>query len=145
MYHQLCRRLEEAVGGTPYIEDGRVHNTVMLFLMAIDTFKLAAGYAGAGKPEAGIKTLEEGVDLWLLMAEASKQDVFDSDLPYLEPEENQNFEDRMEYIQWPITALTAEHGWEWFDPIRKDTRFHAQLERLYAKRTELEKYCADRG
>lgn len=145
MYHQLCRRLEEAVGGTPYIEGGRVHNTVRLFLMAIDTFKLAAGYAGSGKLETGIKTLEEGVDLWLLMAEASKQDVFDSDLPYLEPEENKNFEDRMEYIQWPITALTAKHGWEWFDSIRKDARFHAQLERLYAKRTELEKYWADRG
>ena len=112
--------------------------------MAIDEFRLAAGYAGAGKTEEGIKALEEGTDLWLLMAEASKQDVFDSDIPYLEPEANNHFEDRMEYINWPITALTIEHGWEWFAPIRNDARFHAQLERLYAKKAELEKYWADR-
>ena len=143
-FYQLCRRLEEAVGGTPYIENGRVHNSVRLFRMAIDEFRLAAGYAGAGKTEEGIKALEEGTDLWLLMAEASKQDVFDSDLPYLEPEANNHFEDRMEYINWPITALTIEHGWEWFAPIRNDARFHAQLERLYAKKAELEKYWADR-
>ena len=29
-------------------------------------------------------------------------------------------------------ALTAEHGWEWFDPIRDDTRYPAYIERIRA-------------
>ena len=29
-------------------------------------------------------------------------------------------------------ALTAEHGWEWFDPIRNDARYAAYIERLRA-------------
>ena len=33
---------------------------------------------------------------------------------------------------FPIFALTAPHGWEWFDPIRNDPRYEAYVERVKA-------------
>jgi hypothetical protein len=29
-----------------------------------------------------------------------------------------------------MVPLEAEHGWEWFDPIREDPRFKACVERM---------------
>ena len=36
----------------------------------------------------------------------------------------------MSDIHFGIFPLTAEHGWEWFDPIRDTDRFKACVERL---------------
>ena len=36
------------------------------------------------------------------------------------------------YARGIYNALTAEHGWEWFDPIRHDARYAAYTERLRA-------------
>ncbi|MBO5041530.1 MAG: helix-turn-helix transcriptional regulator [Clostridia bacterium] len=35
-------------------------------------------------------------------------------------------------FRFPLYALTAPHGWEWFDPIRPDPRFAAYVERVEA-------------
>ena len=36
--------------------------------------------------------------------------------------------------------MTMPHGCEWFDPIRNDPRYTAQLSRLLEKKAELEEY-----
>ncbi len=33
-------------------------------------------------------------------------------------------------FRFPLYALTAPHGWEWFDPIRNDPRFASYVERV---------------
>ena len=35
-------------------------------------------------------------------------------------------------FRFPLYALTAPQGWEWFDPIRNDPRFAAYVERVEA-------------
>ncbi len=141
---RISLRLMDAIVGIPYCdENGIVHNSLLLFDRAAIQTKMASGYTGSGQIEQGLLELEKGVDLWLLYSEAVKNDFFTSDYPYLEPQKNEE-EDKFEGINWIIGALTAPHGWEWLDPVRKDERFQNQLRRLYEKQAELTEYWKDR-
>lgn len=131
-------RLIDALVGTPYIENGKVHNSILLDRRIRLQTWLACGYAGCGKTEKGMNELEKAVDLCLLWCDAAKDDMLTSDHDYLEAQKKD--EDENNTADWLIDALTAPHGWEWFDPIRSDPRFTQQLNRLLAKKAELEEY-----
>lgn len=136
---RIAIRLINAIVGEPYRQNGVVHNSIMLLERAAYQTKMASGYTGSGRTEEGLRELEKAVDLWLLYSDALKEPSFTSDYPYLETRKNEE-EDKLEGVNWGINALTAPHGWEWLDPVRKDPRFAAQLTRLQEKKAELKAY-----
>ncbi len=131
-----------AVVGEPYKKDNKVHNSIMLWERAANQIQIAAGYAGCDQTERGLAELEKAVDLWVLWGEALYDDYFTSDSPYLHDIKNQR-SDQLNNIEFVIDALTNTSEWAWFNSIRDDSRFSAQLDRLKAKKAELEEYFAD--
>lgn len=128
-----------AVIGEPYRKGGKVQNSIMIWERAANQVQIAAGYAGSGQTERGILELEKAVEMWLMYADSLKEKYFISDSPYLEPHKNSWF-DKYQGVDFAVDALTDESEWGWFDSIRTDARFTLQLERLIAKKAELEEY-----
>ena len=92
----------------------------------------------------GCAELEKAVDLWLLQADSMKDPYFTSDSPLLEDVENR-WVNKFQGVDYGIHALTDTSDWKGFDSIRQDARFTAQLERLKAKKEELEIYFRQRA
>lgn len=132
-------RLIDALVGIPYCKNDRVENSILLGRRVNLQMWLAFGYAGSGDTERGIMELEKAADLCLMYCDALKDEYFTSEYANLVPLKN-DVEDKFATINWMIEDMTLEHGCEWFDSIRNDPRFKAQLERLRTKKSELEQY-----
>ena len=140
---QLCA-VENALIGEPYRKDGRVHNSSYLWNRAVCRTYIAEAYAECGQTERGLAELEKAVDLWLIQADSMKDPYFTSDSPLLEDVENR-WVNKFQGVEYGIDALTDTSDWKGFDSIRQDARFTAQLERLKAKKEELEIYFRQRA
>lgn len=137
-------RLIDALVGTPYRKNNVIENSILLGRRVNLQMWLAFGYAGSGKTEHGVIELEKAVDLCLMYCDALKDEYFTSEYEYLVPLKN-DVADKFATVNWMIEVMTLEHGCEWFDPIRNDPRFAAQLDRLIAKKSELEQYYSSRA
>lgn len=132
-------RLLDALVGIPYRKEDHIENSILLGRRVNLQTWLSFGYAGSGDEERGIVELEKAVDYCILFCDVLKEEYFTSEYEYLKPQKNEDT-DKFEKLNWLIECMTLEHGCEWFDPIRNDPRYAAQLERLTRKKAELEEY-----
>ncbi len=129
----------DAVIGKPYRKDGRVHNSIMIWERSVYQTQIAGGYAGVGETERAIEELTKAVDMWIMQADALKEDCFTSDSPFIEARKNR-WGDKFQGVDFAVDAMTNVSDWAWFDSIREDPRFKAQLERILTKKEELIEY-----
>jgi len=137
-------RLIDALVGTPYRKGDHIENSILLGRREMLQTFLSFGYAGSGEEERGLDELEKAVDLCILWCDALKEDYFTSEYSYLTPQKN-DAEDKSQSINWLIERMTMPHGCEWFDPIRNDPRYTAQLDRLLEKKAEMEEYWKNKA
>lgn len=98
---------------------------------AFDYLRLAAGEFGRGDTEAGFAALEKSVDLYFELANIPDGTMLVYNHPSLDllgweltPER------KREIIYEAFRPLTEPSGWEWFNCVREDERFKAQIARI---------------
>ena len=160
----LNERIEliyDAVVGTPYLSaDGNVHNSIDLYERADNLFTLSFVHCGSwlwrGTEQEvtdGLAALEKAVDYTLLYADALKGEWFDSENPYLEPQEIAENLLRFEDMHGRRESFVREKSIDWAfghrkaypDAVRETAEFQAQFARLEVKKAELEEYWRDRA
>ncbi len=160
LLNERIERIYDAVVGTPYRSaDGTVHNSIDLYERADNLFTLALGHCGSwlwrGTEQEvmdGLAALEKAVDYTLLYADALKGEWFDSENPYLEPQEIAENLLRFEDMHGRRESFVREKSIDWAfhnrkaypDAVRETEKFQAQFARLEAKKAELEEYWRDR-
>lgn len=107
-----------------------------LELRAFFGLRIAAGCFGAGWNEEGYEALEKAVDLYVKFAELPDDTELSFNCPTLDLLTVHKLRD-IEYgthgmtIRWgAYRALTEPDGWEWFNGVREEARYQAQVERL---------------
>ncbi len=156
--NRYVEQIYDAVLGTPYSENGVPHNTIYLHERAENLFNHAGCLAGSWGWRGNAPDIEEcfasltrAVDYALLYGDSLKGEFFVCDNPYLEPQPVSehmfmNVELKKNYLRekavdWAIGRMT---GTEYYEGVTMDDRFAALLQRLYAKKAELEEYWRNR-
>ncbi len=94
--------------------------------------RLAGGEFGSGNKEAGYEALERAIDLYLLYAEVPIGTRLTYHCPSLDEMGLQKIHACDEILDTPYRGLTVIKGWEWFNSVRKEERYLAQIERIEA-------------
>lgn len=107
-----------------------------IVMRAFFNLRIAAGCFGAGRKEEGYEALEKAIDLYVKFAELTDDAVLSYNCPTLDLLSANKLRD-IEYgthgttIRWgAYRALTEPAGWEWFNGVRDEARYKAQVERL---------------
>ena len=66
----------------------------------------------------------------LVLCKRAEETFFGLPMYYDRKDGTEEFDHNVRCPVWDIYPLEAEHGWEWFDPIREDPRFKACVERM---------------
>lgn len=82
-------------------------------------------YTGVRNPE-DVENFTDG----LVLCKRAEETFFGLPMYYDRKDGKEEFDHNVECPVWDMVPLEAEHGWEWFDPIREDSRFKACVERM---------------
>lgn len=66
----------------------------------------------------------------LVLCKRAEETFFGLPMYYDRKDGKEEFDHNVRCPVWDMYPLEAEHGWEWFDPIREDPRFKACVERM---------------
>ena len=66
----------------------------------------------------------------LMLCKRAEETFYGLPMYYERKDGKEEFDHNVECPVWDMYPLEAEHGWEWFDPIRDDPRFKACVERM---------------
>ncbi len=92
--------------------------------------RLAGGEFGSGNRDAGYEALERACDLYILYATLPTGTMLTYHCASLDELAIQKTRSCKEILEDAHMFLTVEKGWEWFNSVRKEERFQAQIKRL---------------